>query len=285
MMDRGDSLRSEDASGRVAANVVRRGGWAQAWPAVALGLLLLASWEAIVRIRDIPPYMLPAPGAIAAKFWEQRTALGAAWLVTLETMAAALAAAVVVGVALAALLASSRRLENCLFPYAVILQVTPLVAVAPFVVLWIGYERVWLTQIVCAWIVAFFPILSGTAIGLRSTDRGLVDLFDLYGATTWQKLWLLRAKAALPYFLSGLKVSANLSLVGAVVAEFVTGAIEAEGPGLASTIFTAQSRSDAPLMFAALALVSLTGVVVFFATHLLSWLLLRNWHESATGES
>jgi NitT/TauT family transport system permease protein len=138
---------------------------------------------------------------------------------------------------------------------------------------------VWLIQIVCAWLVAFFPILSGTAIGLRSADRGLRDLFDLYGATSWQKLRLLLAPSAFPYFLAGLKVSVNLSLVGAVVAEFVIGP-QAAQPGIASTIFESQLRSNTPMMFAALALISLTGVAMYVLTELLSRYLLGRWHES-----
>jgi NitT/TauT family transport system permease protein len=197
-------------------------------------------------------------------------------------MLVALAAAIVLGVVLAIALASSRLVEVSLFPYAVMLQVTPLVAVAPFIVIWVGWERVWLTQVVCALIVAFFPIVSNTALGLQSADPGLRDLFTLYRASRWQRLRLLLTPTALPYFLAGLKISANLALVGAVVAEFVIGT-QVDSPGLASTIFESQLRSDTPMMFAALALVSLTGIVTFFAVQLLSYALLRRWHDSAMG--
>jgi NitT/TauT family transport system permease protein len=255
-------------------------GWLPWVAPVALGVLLLASWEAAVRVAEIPDYKLPAPTAIAQTLRSEWPALAAAWAVTLRTMLVALIAAVCVGLLLAVLFASSRIIERSLFPYAVMLQVTPLVAIAPFIVVWLGWERVWLTQLVCAWIVAFFPIVSNTAMGLRSADRGLHDLFDLYGATRWQRLRLLLAPSALPYFLAGLKVSANLALVGAVVAEFVIGT-QVDNPGLASMIFESQLRSDTPTMFAALALVSLTGIMTFFATQALSFLLLRRWHESA----
>ena len=259
----------------------RRGSHRLAWLApLAVCVLLVGGWEAVVRVKDIPPYQLAAPSLIAKTLVAQWPALGAAWLVTVKTMLVALAAAVVIGVALASLFASSRVIEASFFPYAVILQVTPLVAVAPFIVLWVGLERVWLTQIVCAWIVAFFPILSNTAVGLRSAEPGLRDLFTLYGATPWQKLRLLLAPTALPYFLAGLRISANLALVGAVVAEFVIGP-SVDNPGLATTILDSQYRTDTPLMFAALALVSLTGVATYFATHMLSRLLLGGWHASA----
>jgi NitT/TauT family transport system permease protein len=251
-------------------------------PAV-VGLAFLVAWEAAVRIYDIPKFKLPAPTLILRTLKDQASVLAAAWCVTIETMLVALAAAIILGVAAAAIFSTSRVLEVSLFPYAVILQVTPLVAVAPFIILWVGLERVWLTQAVCAWIVAFFPILSNTTIGLHSAERGLRDLFQLYGASRFQRLRLLLAPSALPYFLAGLKVSANLALIGAIVAEFVIGPA-AERPGLATTILTSQLNQDAPMMFAALALVSLTGVVIYFAVQALSRLLLGRWHESAPVE-
>ncbi len=174
-----------------AANSVRRptNRFVAAWLApLAVGLVVLAGWEALVRVKEIPAYQLPAPSLVARTLVDQWPLLAAAWLVTLKSMLIALAAAVVTGVALAALFASSRTVEACLFPYAVILQVTPLVAVAPFIILWIGYERGQLAQRACAWIVAFFPIRSNTAVGLREADAGQQDLFTLYGATRWQRL-------------------------------------------------------------------------------------------------
>jgi NitT/TauT family transport system permease protein len=247
---------------------------------IALAAGLLVAWEAVVRVKDIPPYLLASPSGVARTLVNQWPALGAAWLVTLKTMLAALVAAIVTGIALAALFASSRLVEASLFPYAVMLQVTPLVALAPFIVLWVGLERVSFTQILCAWIVAFFPILSNTAIGLRSAEPGHRDLFALYGASRWQRLRWLLAPTALPYFLAGLRISANLALVGAVVAEFVIGPA-VDNPGLASTILESQLRTDTPLMFAALALVSATGIATYFAMHVLSRALLGDWHASA----
>ena len=269
---------------KVASDQRRGDSRNSAWrfiPPLAIGALLLVMWEGVVRRYEIPRYMLPAPSLVATTLVDHAGELAAAWRVTMVTMIVALAAAVLGGVLLAALFASSRVLELSLFPYVVILQVTPLVAVAPFIVLWVGPQRVWLTQIVCAWIVAFFPVLSSTTIGLRSVDRGLREVFDLYGASGWQKLRLLLGPAALPYFFSGLRVSANLALVGAIVAEFVIGP-EAEDPGLASVILASQYRQDTPMMFAALVIVSLTGVATYFAVNFASWLALRSWHESAS---
>jgi NitT/TauT family transport system permease protein len=273
-----EPLPSNDQRRRRLANAVLH------WLApVAVGVALLLAWEWIVRAYDIPKFMLPAPSVIWAKFVAEVATLGQAWWVTVQTMLLALAAAVVMGVAAAALFASSRIVAARLFPYAIILQVTPLVAVAPIIVLWMGWERLWLTQALCAWIVAFFPILSNTVIGLESADRGLRDLFQLYGASRWQRLRWLLAPSALPYFLAGLRISANLALVGAIVAEFVIGP-QADRQGLATVILVSQLNQDAPMMFAALALVSLTGFGTYLGVHGLSFWLLRGWHESGRRE-
>lgn len=249
-------------------------------PALApllVGAAVLAGWELLVHWRELPPYLLPGPVDVAKALITKRAELADAWLVTFGTMAIALVAAVVSGVVLAVLFTSSRIVELSLFPYAVVLQVTPLVAVAPLLLIWINDpERV---KLICAWIVAFFPILSNTVIGLRSTDPGLRDLFQLYGASPWQRIRLLRTPSALPYFLAGLRVAVNLALVGAVVAEFVTGAAT-DNPGLASLVFEGQYQSDGSLTFAALGVISLTGIAMYFATHLLSAWLLGGWHAS-----
>ena len=246
-----------------------------------LGAVVLGGWQAWCQWREVPAYLFPSPAAVGEAFLENRPELlDAAW-VTLRTTLAALALAIVSGVLLALVLTSSRLVELCLFPYAVVLQVTPLVAIAPLLLLWI--EEPWKVLLVCAWIVAFFPMLSSTVIGLRSADRGLRDLFALYGASGWQRFWLLLTPSALPYFLSGLRVSVNLSLIGAVVGEFVTGA-NAERPGLATIVFEAQYRTDMDRTFAALAMISVLGVSLYFTTHLLSQWLLGRWHESEMSE-
>ncbi|MEQ8849819.1 ABC transporter permease [Botrimarina sp.] len=244
---------------------------------VVVALLGLAVWEGVVRWRDVPPFVVPAPSAVWACLVDQWSVLAPAWLVTLRTMAIAITAAVLGGVSLAVLFSLSPALELSLFPYAVVLQVTPLVAVAPLLMVWVEDTR--LVLVLCATIVAFFPILAGTAVGLRSVDPGLRDLFDLYGASRWRRLRLLLAPTALPYFLAGLRTAVNLALIGAVVGEFVTGAAGAQS-GLAAAVFEGQYRLDTPLMFAALGLISLTGVACYFATHLLSQWLLSPWHES-----
>ena len=243
-----------------------------------LGLLALAGWEAIVQWRGIPPYILPGPLAILRALVADWPLLSASLLVTLRIALLALLLAVAFGVALAVLFTQSRWMERALFPYAVILQVTPIVAIAPLILIWV--ESVTAALLVCAWIVAFFPILSNTVLGLNSADRNLHELFRLYGATRWQTLLILRLPAALPFFLAGLRVAGGLALIGAVVAEFVAGAGGA-GSGLAFRILEAGYQLRIPRMFAALALISLAGIVIFAALGLVQHLALRRWHESA----
>lgn len=243
-----------------------------------LGLLFLAGWEALVEIRSIPSYVLPGPVEIARTLVRDWSSLSVSLLVTLQITAAALAVAAGLGLLLAVVFAQSRVIELSLFPYAVILQVTPIVAIAPLIIIWV--DDVWASLLICAWIVAFFPVLSNTTLGLNATDRNLEDLFRLYRASRWQLLWRLRLPTALPYFLAGLRISGGLALIGAIVAEFVAGT-GGNASGLAFRILEAGYQLQIPRMFAALVLVSGTGIAIFLALTLLSHLLLRHWHESA----
>ena len=243
-----------------------------------VGLVALAAWEAAVRHWAVPVYVLPGPLRIARSLYEGWGSLKDSLLVTLEVTFAALLAAILGGGGLAILFAQSRTLEASLFPYAVILQVTPIVAIAPLILIYVRNTE--LALLICAWIVAFFPILSNTTMGLNSTDPNLLDLMQLYRARRWQVLWYLRLPQAMPYFLSGLKIAGGLSLIGAVVAEFTAGTATA-GTGLAYRILESSYRLDIPRMYAALALLSITGVLIFAALSALSWLVLHRWHESA----
>ena len=245
---------------------------------ILLALAVLGAWEWAVRAWAVPVFVLPPPTAILAALVADAGTLGASLWLTLTVTLQAFALAVVGGVGLAVLFSQSRTLSAALFPYAVVLQVTPVVAIAPLVVIWVGYERVNLALLILAWIVAFFPILSNTTLGLSSADPNLRDLFRLYGASRWQVLWRLQLPTALPYLLAGMKISAGLALIGAVVAEFVAGSGTASG--LAWRIVEAGNRLNIPRMFAALLLLSLTGVALFAALSLVQRLALRRWHES-----
>lgn len=252
------------------------------WPGIlapiVVGIVMIGAWEWIVWYKNIPAYLFPGPVIIFKTLiadWE--TLSGALWI-TLRITFAALIAAVSVGGALAILFTQSKWLERSLFPYAVILQVTPVVAIAPLIIILVGDVN--LSLLICAWLVAFFPILSNTIMGLNSADHNLVALFQLYGANRWQTMRYLRLPASLPYFLSGLKISGGLALIGAVVAEFVAGS-GGSASGLAYRILESGYQLKIPRMFAALLLISLSGIAIFLATSWISHRLLYRWHESA----
>lgn len=246
----------------------------RAWP-WAGGILLLMSWEALVWWAEIPHYTLPAPSLILLTLWDNLASLSLSWWFTLQITFMGLALAILSGVMFAAAFALSRRLELALFPLAVVLQVTPIVAIAPLILIYVDSTTAAL--LICTWVVGFFPILSNTAIGLRAADRNLRDLFTLYGASAWQRLYLLRVPSALPYFLAGLRISGGLCLIGAVTAEMVAGVAGRE-TGLASRILEASYRSETPKMFAALLLLTLTGVVIFVMFNYLTRRLIGRWH-------
>lgn len=248
---------------------------------VALPLLVLSAalvtWEAVVRLGSIPPYVLPAPSLVARTLVKDREILFSSLLVTLATAVQALLAATACGVALALAIARSKWLERAIMPFAIVLQVTPIIAIAPLLLVYLAPAD---AVLVCAFLVAFFPILSNTSLGLASVDHALLDLFDLYRASPWQRLVYLRAPAALPQFFAGLRIGGGLALIGAIVAELAAGAA-GQGAGLAFRIAEAGYRLDIPRMFAALALISAAGVLIYAALTALSQACLGRWHESA----
>lgn len=249
------------------------------WALPALFLaLFLGAWQWMVTAYQIPHYILPGPGLVARTLVSDFATLAPSWGVTVAITLMALALAVLLGGGLAILFTQSRWVEMSLFPYAVVLQVTPIVAIAPLIFIYVDSKLAGL--LICAWIVAFFPVLSNTALGLNSADHNLRDLMTIYRASRWQRLRYLELPSALPYFLGGLRIAGGLSLIGAVVAEFVagTGGI---GSGLAWRILESSYRLQIPRLFAALVLIIVTGVTIHLALTLVSWLLLRKWHESA----
>jgi NitT/TauT family transport system permease protein len=251
---------------------------------IALPLVVAAAgtvlWEAVVRIYDIQPYVLPGPLAVLRTLVGDWSVLSQSLATTLLTTLEGFVAASLGGIALALLFNQSKWLEYSLFPYAVILQVTPVIAIAPLLLIYLPQQT---AVIVCAWIVGFFPVLSNTTLGLNSVDRNLAGLFQLYGASRWQTLRYLKLPAALPYILGGLRIAGGLSLIGAVVAEIAAGTAGA-GSGLAYRIAESGYRLNIPRMFAALLLLSLAGIVIYALLALVSHLLLRRWHESALGK-
>ncbi len=240
----------------------------------------IASWELVVRINDIKPYVLPGPLLVLQTLVGDWPVLSQSLGVTLLTTLEGFLAAAIGGVALALLFNQSKWLEYSLFPYAVILQVTPVIAIAPLLLIYLQQQT---AVIACAWIVAFFPVLSSTTLGLNSVDRNLAGLFQLYGASRLQTLRYLKLPAALPFILGGLRIAGGLSLIGAVVAEIAAGSA-GDGSGLAFRLAESGYRLNIPRMFAALLLLSLAGIVIYGLLALISHLALRRWHESALGK-
>ncbi|WP_416676560.1 ABC transporter permease [Egbenema bharatensis] len=250
-----------------------------------VGLLVLALWEVGVRLTNTPPYLLPGPILVCQTLIRDWGVLFPALLVTLKITIVAFVAAIVSGLSIAVLFTQSKWVERSFFPYAVILQTTPIVAIAPLIILWVrqvfpGQHSTFISLVICAWIVAFFPILSNTTLGLNSADHNLINLFQLYRASRWQTLLYLRLPSALPYFLGGLRISGGLALIGAVVAEFVAGTGGTRS-GIAYQILMSSFNLQIPRMFAALLLTSVLGVTIFVSLTLFSDFLLRDWHESA----
>jgi len=240
-------------------------------------LAVVAAWQAAVQAFAIPPYVLPGPGLVLSTLIADGRLLWNSLLVTLAITFEGFVLAAVGGIALAIAFNQWRLVEDALYPYAVILQVTPVVAVAPLLLIYLPQP---LAVLACAWIVAFFPVLANTTLGLNSVDHNLLALFELYKASRWQVLWRLKLPAALPQMLAGLRIAGGLSLIGAVVAEIAAGSAGA-GSGLAYRIAESGYRLNIPRMFAALLLLSLAGVAIFFVLSAVSHLMLRRWHESA----
>jgi NitT/TauT family transport system permease protein len=248
------------------------------WAApLAVGVVVLVLWHALVKAFDVPKFLVPGPLLVLETLIADWGLLFRSLLVTLKITFGAFLLAVVIGTTVAFLFVQSRWVEMSLFPYAVLLQVTPIVAIAPLIIIWVKEPT--LALIVCATIVALFPIISNTILGLRSVNPGLINLFRMNKATRWQTLTQLRIPSAAPYFFGGLRISSGLALIGAVVAEFVAGT-GGTGAGLAYQILQAGYQINIPRLFAALLMITVTGVLLFLLMVFLSKLALASWHES-----
>ena len=242
-----------------------------------VAVVLLGAWQAAVTVWEIPPYLVPSPLLVLQTLMADGAVLGAALLFTLKITLLSFAVAVALGTLISFVFVQSRLLETALFPYAVLLQVTPIVAVAPLIIIWVKDPTI--SLVICAALVALFPIISNTTLGLRSVDPDLQSYFEMNRASRLQVLLRLRVPSALPYFFGGLRISSGLALIGAVVAEFVAGT-GGTSTGLAYQILYAGYQLNIPRMFAALLLISLAGVALFAAMAWLSRLALGGWHAS-----
>lgn len=242
-----------------------------------VAVVIIVVWHVLVRALDVPSYLVPSPADVATALVQDWELLSRSLLVTLKITVLAFLCATVLGTLIAFLFVQSRWVEVSLFPYAVLLQVTPIVAIAPLIIIWV--DDIQAALVLCATIVAVFPMISNTTLGLRSVNPGLADLFKMNKATRLQTLVRLRIPSAAPYFFGGLRISSGLALIGAVVAEFVAGT-GGHGAGLAYQILQAGFQLNIPRLFAALLLITITGVLLFAAMVWLSRLALGHWHES-----
>jgi len=244
-----------------------------------VAVVLIVAWQGLVVGFDIPVFLVPSPARVAQTLVADAGLLFGALLNTLKITLFSFIAATLVGVLIAFAFVQSRLIETALFPYAVLLQVTPIVAIAPLIIIWVKDPTA--SLVICATLVALFPIIANTTLGLRSVNPGLMSYFKLNRATRLQVLLRLRIPSALPYFFGGLRISSGLALIGAVVAEFVAGT-GGTGTGLAYQILQAGYQLNIPRMFAALGLITVTGVLLFAAMSVLSKWALGSWHESET---
>ncbi len=266
---------AEEVARQRARRVERVARWLL--PAIVF-VALVGTWQWYVTAWEVPHYRLPSPLLVIQTLAQDFGTLSGSWYTTVKVTVLALILAIVGGGGLAILFTQSRWIEMSFFPYMVVLQVTPIIAIAPLIFIYIDSHIARVLFI--AWIVAFFPVLSNTALGLKSSDHNLRDLMSIYRANRWQRLRFLQLPSALPYFLGGLRIAGGLSLIGAVVAEFTMGS-GGQAAGLAFRILESSYRLNVPRMFAALVLVILTGIAIYLVLSWLTWFLLHKWHESA----
>lgn len=247
-------------------------------PPIVVFVLFIGGWELIVRILGMPPYILPKPSDIAAAAAENSANLITSVSTTIVEALIGFTISVVLGISLAILLALSKTVEKSVYPYAIILQTIPVVAVAPIIVIWFGAGIN--AIVIISFLISFFPILSNTLIGLNSTDQNMKNLFYLYNASKLQTIWRLRFPAALPYIMAGLKISCSSSVVGAIVGEYIAGIGGGQG-GLGYGITVAATRLQTPYLFACGLAASALGIAFFLIINMVSNKLLKSWHESA----
>ena len=264
-----------------------------ALPPVGLFFVFVVVWQAVAVLFQVPHYILPKPTEIAEVVTDERGAIiaGAMWTTFLTALCGYLLA-IVIGMVAALVMTQNKLLERSLYPYAIMLQTIPIVAIAPIIVIYAGTDLIPLgigplvigqvtkPVVIITLIIALFPIISNATAGLTATDHNLITMFELYNANWWQRMWKLRLPAAMPYIMTGLRISAGLAVIGAIVGEFIAGIGGSKG-GLGYVIVSYANRLQMAPLFAAALASSLLGIIIFIAVSQLSTRYLRHWHESA----
>ena len=243
-----------------------------------LFIVFIGVWEGLCRALNVPRYLLPAPSDVVQAWIENSSSLLIALASTFMSALIGFGLAIVIGITVALLMSQNKLIERSIFPYAVLLQTIPIVAIAPLIVIWVKDSRN--AVVVIAFLISLFPIITNTAAGLTSTDHNLVAMFELYNANWWQRTWKLKFPAALPYIMTGLRISSGLSVIGAIVGEFIAGIGGLRG-GIGYVLTAAMAQIKMPYLFAAAFTSSLLGIAIFIIVSILSNRFLRHWHESA----
>lgn len=248
------------------------------FPPVLVAVIFLFGWAILAAtLYADKSFLLPGPSAVANAFSADSELIISATLITLREALSGYLCAIVLGILSAAIMSQSRLLERSFYPYAILLQTVPVVAIAPLIVLWFGYGET--SVIIISLIISLFPIINNTLLGLRSTSKTLVELFEMHRAPRLTSFIKLRLPAAIPNIIAGLRISAGLSVIGAIVGEFLIGSGSSTG-GLGVQIIFAQGRMATASLFALVICATSLGFLLFAAVTLLGRLLLRNWHES-----
>jgi NitT/TauT family transport system permease protein len=245
------------------------------------GVLLLALWYGAKRCWQIPSFVLPSPDEILAAAWQERRTLLASVLVTGRGALLGFLAAVGVGFLLSLLMAFSLRLKQSFYPYILVLQMTPVIILAPIFVLWLGQGLPAIVMV--TFMICFFPVVANTTMGFLSADRGWAELFTVCRATRWQEIRYLRIPAAMPYFLTGMKIAGTLAPIGAITGDFLAGTQENGVGGIGFMTIAYFSQLKIPALFATGMIACLLGFLFVGGVSLLHWLLLRRWHDSFIG--
>jgi NitT/TauT family transport system permease protein len=247
-------------------------------PPVGAFIVFLALWQLVVTSLQVPRYLLPTPTDIAVSATEHASDLLVALTSTFVSAVLGFGLSIVVGMLAALVMSQNKLLERSLYPYAILLQTIPIVAIAPLIVIWVGAGAP--AVVIISFLISLFPIITNTTAGLTSTDHNLMSMFDLYNANFWQRMIKLKLPFALPYVMTGLRISSGLAVIGAIVGEFIAGIGGLRG-GLGYVIISAANRLDMPYLFASALTSSLLGIIIFIGISLISARFLRHWHESA----
>jgi NitT/TauT family transport system permease protein len=251
----------------------------RSWIAPVLGGIALAAvWYSLRHVFAVPAWVLPLPHEVVNAVAEEWGTFSRAALLTARSALLGFFSAALGGLVLAMLLASSRWVQRAMYPYLLVLQLTPVIVIAPLIILWA--ERGLHSIVLVTFIVSFFPVVVNTTLGLVSTDRNLVELFDVCDAKWWQRMLLLRLPSAMPQYFAGLRIAASLAPIGAIFGEYVTGSMEGGTGGLGFLAYFFSNQQKPAMLLGVGAVSCAVGFLFLAVISLANWLLLRHWHAS-----